>query len=96
MAKERATKTEEYQHLHKAFCVEDDDFTIHHIPFRKASSNSDHKSFLSSVGITAASRGHIAKFVTGRIHTSRDTVADSDNIFFLSDKLSDFLENIER
>ena len=96
MAKERATKTAEYQHLHKAFSVEDDDFTIHHIPFRKASSNSDHKSFLSSVGITAASRGHIAKFVTGRIHTSRDTVADIDNIFFLSDKLSDFLENIER
>lgn len=95
MAKERATKTAEYQHLHKAFCVEDDNFTIHHIPFRKASSNSDHKSFLSSVGITAASRGHIAKFVTGRIHTSRDTVADSKNIFFLSDRLSEFLENIE-
>lgn len=94
MAKERATKTAEYQKLYDAFCIEDDVFTVNHIPFRKASSNSDHKSFLTSVGVTAASCGNLMKFYTGRIHTSRDVIADVENISFLTERFSQFIESI--
>ena len=94
IAKERATKTIEYQKLYDAFCIEDDVFTVNHIPFRKASSNSDHKSFLTSVGVTAASCGNLMKFYTGRIHTSRDVIADVENINFLTERFSQFIESI--
>ena len=94
MAKDKATQTEEYSKLYEAFSVDDEIFQIHHIPMKKASSNSDNKNFPASVGITASSRGILAKFLTGRIHTVRDTIADGENIDFLVERIGKFIDKI--
>lgn len=89
--KERAQEREEYKTL-----VEQIDktagFDLHFIPFNKTASNSDHKSFPCSIGIMATKRGKIAKFYTDRIHTSKDTVALSENIYFLTEQLKKITE----
>lgn len=91
--KEGAALTKEYELL-KESVTSDADFTVHHIPAKKAISNSDYKSFPRGVGVMACSRGKIIKFRTGRIHTKRDTVADSKNIYFLTDAMVRFVEKL--
>ena len=94
IAKETAEKTEGYKILREAFGSDNGDFTIHYLPFKKSLGNSDHKNFLCSVGVMAASRGRVLKLITGRIHTVKDTVADANNITFLSEKLGIFIERL--
>ena len=54
--------------------------------------NSDHKSFDQGVGVCACSYKPKIGYYTGRIHTSRDTVAEPENIRRLTDALSRFSE----
>lgn len=94
IAKDKAEDTVEYKLLCEVLADGDDYFSIHHIPFKKSLGNSDHKSFPCSVGVMAASKGKIVKFITGRIHTSRDTLADTKNIAFIYNRLSDFITKL--
>ncbi len=91
IAKEGAEKLPEYELLTNVF-TPDEGFEIHHLPFKKSLGNSDHKSFPCGVGVMASRKGRVLKFFTGRIHTPRDTVADSKNILFLKDKTKQFIE----
>lgn len=93
IVKEDAEKLPEYEAL-RAAVVSSETFEVHHLPFKKSLGNSDHKSFPCGVGVMAASRGKIIKFFTGRIHTSRDTVADSKNIYFFVDVINRFIEKL--
>lgn len=92
--KDKAEQTKEYKLLCEAIADGDEHFSVHYIPFKKASGNSDHKSFPCSVGVMAASKGRLVKFFTGRIHTAKDTVADSKNVFFLADRVKQFLDKM--
>jgi hypothetical protein len=94
IAKETAEATEEYWLLTELFSENTEGFTIHHIPFKKSPGNSDHKSFSKSIGVMAANSGKVLKLVTGRIHTSRDRVADVKNITFLSTKFTTLIERL--
>jgi hypothetical protein len=78
----------------KKFIISDEDFEIHHIPFKKSNGNSDHKSFPCGVGVVASRKGKLFKFVTGRIHTERDTVAESKNVRFLAEKMRQFIKEL--
>ena len=60
---------------------------------RKASLNSDQKSFDKGVGICACLRGKRIGCYTPRIHTSHDTVASSENIYRLADALAAFVRS---
>ena len=57
---------------------------------KKASMNSDQKSFDKSVGICACGYSKILGWYTGRIHTAKDTVASPENIEKLADALAAF------
>jgi hypothetical protein len=92
--KDKAEQTMEYKLLREAIADGDDQFSVHYIPFKKSLGNSDHKSFPCSIGVMAANEGGFVRFITGRIHTSRDTVANIENIEFLYNRLSVFLNNI--
>lgn len=94
IVKEKAEKSEAYRLLAECLVADGEPFAIHHIPFQKSRSNSDHKNFPCAVGVMAARKGKMFKFITGRIHTARDTVADSGNIAFLAGKLGIFLEKL--
>ena len=93
--KEKAEAREEYS-LIKESVDENAGFTIRYIPFKKALGNSDHKSFPCSIGVMAGNKGKIAKVVTGRIHTPRDTVASEKNIYFLTDVMVKMIEKRQR
>lgn len=93
IAKEKAESLSEYELL-KASFVDNDRFAVHHIPFKKSLGNSDHKSFPCGVGVVASKKGRAVKFITGRIHTPRDTVADSENIYYLAKNAISFAEKL--
>lgn len=92
--KDKAEQTMEYKLLREALADGDDQFSVHYIPFKKSLGNSDHKSFPCSIGVMAAKRAKVLKFITGRIHTARDTVADSKNVYFLTDRAKRFVEKL--
>ena len=58
--------------------------------------NSDHKSFDCGVGVLVAhkGKGKIVKYCCGRIHTNRDTVANVENIEFLTNSLTEYINNL--
>ena len=95
ISKEKAEKSEEYSII-KDIAIGNDEFKIHNVTFKKACGNSDHKSFPCSIGIMAGREGKIAKIFTGRIHTSRDTVASEKNIYFLTDVMVKMIEKRQR
>ena len=94
ITKEDAERKEEYELLRDAFSKPSKSFAVHYIPYKKSCGFSDHRSFPCSVCVMAANKGKIVRFITGRIHTSRDTVADGENISFLCSHLSDYINNL--
>ena len=80
----------EYELLRKSFASKDG-FNVHFLPFKKCASNSDYKSFECGVGVSAYSKGKIAKFITGKIHTNNDTVGDEANIEYLTNATLEFI-----
>ena len=92
--KDKAEESDVYPLMSAAFEPKDDRYSVHYIPFKKAIGNSDYKSFPCSVGVMAACKGKRVRFITGRIHTSRDTVADSQNISFLCARFGAFIDTI--
>ena len=92
--KEKIIDSEEYKLLSEVFSGDTDGFIVHQIPFKKSLGNSDHKSFPGSVGVMAARKGKVLKLVTGRIHTAKDTMADSKNILFLSTRFGEFIDRL--
>lgn len=93
IVKEGAEKLQTYKLLKEA-CVSCKGYELHHLPFKKCFSNSDYKNFPCGVGVMACRRAKIVRFFTGRIHTSRDTVASSENVYFLSERMKDFIAKI--
>ena len=91
ITKEDAERTVEYELLRKTLSTEDNTYSVHYVPFKKSSGLSDHRSFPRSICVMAANKGNFVKFITGRIHTSRDTVVNSENISFLCNRLSEFI-----
>lgn len=93
IVKEAAEKLRTYNIL-KDVAVSGEGFEVHHLPYKKCFSNSDYKNFPCGVGVMASRRAKIVKFFTGRIHTSRDTVASEKNVFFLVNTMKDFISKL--
>ena len=62
---------------------------------RKASMNSDQKSFSKGVGVCACLFRKGIGYYTPRIHTAKDTVASPENISRLTDALASFARGIQ-
>lgn len=69
-------------------------YKVTYIPFKKSLGNSDHKSFECSVGVVAAKKGRLVKFYTARLHTKKDTVASNQNVYYLAEKMQNFISMI--
>ena len=63
-------------------------------PAGRAQMNSDQKSFARGVGVCACMHRPVIGYYADRIHTSRDTVADPDNIDRLADALAAFVKGM--
>lgn len=93
IAKEMTEKHELYNLLQNA-THSTEGFEVHHLPLKNCLSNSDYKNFSCGIGVLASKKARIVKFYTGRIHTFRDTVANSENIYFLTGIMKDFISTI--
>jgi len=56
--------------------------------------NSDQKSFDRGVGVCACTRRPVLGYMTGRIHTARDTAASPETVEALADTLFAFAEKL--
>ncbi len=90
MAKKGALNNENYIKLLKSF-KQENGFNLYFLSLEKCSSNSDHKNFENGVGVAACQKGKTAKFITGKIHTNKDTIADKENIEYLASQMIKYL-----
>ncbi len=94
IAKDKAAQTARYRLLQETL-TDDGPFQVVYFPAKGSNANSDHKSFPCSIGILACRKGrHIGYYATA-IHTPRDTVANTENIDFISEKIVEFLKKQE-
>lgn len=73
--------------------VSTNEYQVLYLDAKKTMGNSDQKSFPCGVGVYACKKNRIIGYYTSRIHTNKDTIADSKNIEFLSMGLKNFIEN---
>ena len=90
VAKKDAEAMERYKALKEAL-REENGFSLHFYPTRGSIGNSDYKSFPCGVGIMACRKHPIFGYYTNRIHTRRDTAARQENVDFLAEQLSGYL-----
>ena len=95
IAKDKAEKLPEYEKL-KEYVKTNENFNVHFYPLKGSMGNSDHKNFDCGVGVLVAhkGKGKLVKYCCGRIHTNRDTVANVENIEFLTNSLTDYVNNL--
>lgn len=83
--------------LHKILentLLSNDDFNVMFYPMKGCRGNSDHKSFKCGVGVMACKKGKIVGYYTSRIHTNKDVIANTENIDFITNKLTDFINKL--
>ena len=93
IAKEKAELTEEYRKLIQSFDNEDD-YSTEFYPMRGSESNSDYKNFPCGISCMACKRTKGGILYTPNIHTSKDTVAKDENIAYIVNGISKFVEEI--
>ena len=93
IAKEKAELTEEYRKLIQSFDSEDG-YSTEFYPMRGSESNSDYKNFPCGISCMACKRTKSGILYTPNIHTSKDTVAKDENIAYIVNGISKFVEEI--
>ena len=93
VVKEEAAQLELFPSFKAAF-EPTDTFGLNYLPAKKSISNSDHKRFDCGIGVMACKKGKNVLFITDRIHTDKDTVADEKNIRYFADRMIKFVMNI--
>lgn len=93
VVKDGAEQSDMY-HNFKSALNSNGDFGINYLPAKKTMSNSDHKRFDCSIGVMACNKGKRVRFITDRIHTDRDTLAEEKNIVYLTDRMIEFVSHL--
>ena len=75
--------------------VSSDDKIVYHRPSLGSVYPSDQASFRCGTAICACKKAPVIGCYINRIHTGRDTTCDLDNLDFLSDRLSAFVQQID-
>lgn len=78
----------------KESLVSNDRYNVNFFNKSQAMGASDQRHFKNGVGIFACHKGKFLKLYTPYIHTAKDTVADSENIKYLTEKLTDYVNKI--
>ncbi|MBR6526207.1 MAG: M28 family peptidase [Clostridia bacterium] len=71
-----------------------EEYQVHFFGKRGSMMNSDHSQFDLGMGVCACKKAPVVKFACGRIHTPKDTVANTANIDFLAQWMVRMLEKI--
>ncbi len=90
VAKKDAEASAEYAKL-KETVQDRDGYRVHYFPMRGSIGNSDYKNFKRGVGIMACKKNIIFGYYANKIHTRRDTAAKAENIEYLADQLTSYL-----
>ena len=77
-----------------AECEDRMSYTVQLYPAKSSKSNSDYKNFPCGIGILACHKKKFVNYYTPRIHTVRDTVADWENIEFVTGRLNEFVKKL--
>ena len=93
--KEDAENLAETQLLKDALQAEEP-FTVQFFPMKGSRSRSDYVNFPCGMDLMAAHYKKGIGFYCGRIHTKYDTVADTENIEYLTKCLSKFVSGLEK
>lgn len=87
-------ETHEYYQLLKDSVLETNEYSVNFFNTRGSMSNSDYKSFKCGIGLMTCGKKKLVGFVTPRIHTKRDTIANTRNIEFITENLSSFIQKL--
>ena len=93
IAMKDAEKREEYRKLCESF-ADSGAYSTYFYPIKGSQSNSDYKNFPCGVGCMACRKSRRGVFYTPNIHTPKDTVANTENICFLSDGMKRFAKTL--
>ena len=74
--------------------LETNEYTVNFYGTKGSMSNSDYKSFKCGIGLMTCGKKKFIGFCTPRIHTKRDIIANVENIEFITDNLTNFINNI--
>lgn len=95
IAQKGAESREEWLTLKSVFAPEGE-----YVPFfysaKGSQCNSDHKSFPMGVGCMACRRTKRGLFYTPYIHTDRDTTANSENVDYITSRMSGFFDTMKQ
>ncbi len=80
--------------LLKESMVNTERYNVNFYNKKQAMGNSDQKHFKNGVGIFACHKGEFIKLYTPYIHTNKDTVADVENISYLMEKLTEYVNKL--
>lgn len=93
IAKKDALNHEYYQLL-KDTVLETNEFTVNFYGTKGSMSNSDYKSFKCGIGLMTCNKVKGIGFITPRIHTIKDTIANTRNIEFITENLTNFVNKM--
>ena len=93
IVKQDALKHEYYEIL-KSSVLETNEYTVNFYGMKGSMSNSDYKSFKCGIGLMTCGKKKVVGFITPRIHTKRDTIANVNNIEFITENLTSFINQI--
>ena len=94
IGKKKAMEDEKYDVLLDAL-PENAKYNVHFFSSKGSMMNSDHSRFDKGIGVCACKKAPVVGFACGRIHTPRDTEADTENVDYLSGWMNNFVENIK-
>ena len=95
IAKDGALKSPAYELLTKTF-EKSPAFNLNYFPYKGSSSNSDYKNFDLGVGVMACKKGKACKYLTSKIHTNKDVVANSENVYYLANESAKFVNKLNK
>lgn len=78
----------------KSTVLSSEKFSVEFFDSKKIAGNTDYKNFKQAISFMAYSKNKIVGYYTSRIHTSKDMVADDENIEYLVENLNNFIEKI--
>lgn len=93
ISKELAMKNKNYLVL-KNNLIDNEKYQVHYFSNKEGRSNSDQKSFEQGVGIMVCKENKTLGYYTSRIHTNKDTIVSEENIEYLTEKLTNFINKL--
>ena len=93
IAQKGAVDSEEYKSLENTF-DKNSKFRLHFLSHKQADSNSDHKNFPKGVACVVCKKGNRGLLYTPNIHTSKDIVANNENIGYLTKSTVAYISKI--